>query len=70
MEWVVGGIAVVLIAAMGWWFARYVRSVYRGNYRHPEGHKRIWWIAGAGTHGGAGGQVPPLIPDSDEEEIP
>jgi hypothetical protein len=68
MEWAIGGVTLVLIAAMGWWFARYVRSVYRGDYRHPKDRKQTWWIAGGGTHGGAGGQVPPLLPDPDPED--
>lgn len=68
MDWVLGGLTLVLVVAMGLWFARYVRSVNRGQYRHPEGRKQTWWVAGSGTHGGPGGQMPPLIPDSDPED--
>jgi len=68
VDWVLGGIALIIITVMGWWLFRYARSVNSGTYRHPEGAKRVWWVAGAGTHGGAGGQVPPLIPDSDPED--
>jgi hypothetical protein len=67
MDWFIGGLALVIVVAIGWWFARYVRSVSRGDYRHPKDVKQTWWIAGHGGHGG-GGQVPPLIPPSDPDD--
>ena len=68
MEWIVGsGVAAIVVTA-GWWLSKYVRSVLRGDYRHPQDMKQTWWTPGGGTHGGAGGQVPPLIPDRDPED--
>ena len=68
MEWIVGGSALVIAVAITWWISKYARSVSRGEYRHPKDLKQTWWIAGSGTHGGAGGQVPPLLPDPDPED--
>jgi hypothetical protein len=59
--WIAVGIAIVV------WFIRYVVSVLRGDYRHASGAKRIWWVPGAGTHGGEGGQVPPIVVDYDDD---
>jgi hypothetical protein len=66
-SWVVNALVIAIVLAVGWWVARYARSVSRGNYRHPKDVKQVWWLAGAGGHGG-GGQVPPLIPDPDPED--
>lgn len=63
------GLALAISAGIGWWFARYAVSVLRGEYRHAEGRGQVSWIAGNGTHGGAGGQVPPLLTGSGRDEI-
>ncbi len=60
-------LAIVVSIPIVVWFTRYARSVRRGDYRHAQGAKRVWWIPGGGSHGGAGGQVPPIVPDEDED---
>ena len=59
---VFGAVAVFII----FWFIRYAISVFRGNYRHTSGSKRVWWIPGGGTHGT--GQVPPIVVDEPDED--
>lgn len=66
MEWY-GWISAAVALGIGWWLIRYALSVWRGDYRHAEGSKAVWWIPGGGGHGG-GGQVPPLIADPDPED--
>jgi len=68
MEWIVDAVALVVAIAVVWWVVRYARSVSRGDYRHPKDLRQTWWVAGSGTHGGAGGQVPPLLPDHDPDD--
>lgn len=65
-EWISGALAVGIAG----WFVRYAISVWRGDYGHAKGSKPVWWIPGHGGHGG-GGQVPPLLANSDpDDEIP
>jgi len=65
VAWFYGLFGTVAIVMVGW-FIRYAISVWRGDYGHAAGTKRVWWIPGGGSHGM--GQVPPLIPDSDPAE--
>ena len=66
MSWIIQGLALSFVAAIGWWFFRYARSVNRGDYRHPKDRGQTWHIPGGGTHGN--GNVPPLLPNPDPED--
>lgn len=68
MEWIIGALVVAIWVGIAVWIFRYVRSVRQGDYRHPEETRRVRWVPGSGTHGGLGGQVPPLLPDHDPED--
>lgn len=61
---VFGAVAVFIVI----WFIRYALTVWRGDYRHTAGAKRVWWIPGSGGHGGAGGQVPPIVIDEADDD--
>jgi hypothetical protein len=65
--WMAQIVAFAIAFAVAWWLVRHARAVIRGDYRHPKDVRRPWWFAGHGTHGSTGGQVPPLIPDSDPD---
>lgn len=48
------------------WFARYVRSVFRGDDQRDRGS--LWFIPGSGTHGAPGGQSSPIVPHNPDWE--
>lgn len=70
------GLVLLALAASARWLVREVPAAFRHlgfaifGQRAAEA-RPVWWVAGGGTYGSGGGQVPPIVsynPDWDPDE--